>query len=165
MKTVLSLVVMVLFAVPAFAQMMDMPMKDHRDGHGHMMEMGSMDKMDNMTGMCLEHADKLGMTDDQIAKLKPLHTGMQKKQVRFKADLKIAELELKEIMEVKDFDLDKATAAVKKISEIKTNHHLEMLQAMKEVRTQLSDDQFKKMKKMIPMKHNEKKPHKKMMKK
>lgn len=165
MKTVLSLLVMVVFAAPAYAQMMDMPMKEHMEGHGPMMEPGHMDKMDDMTGMCLEHADKLGMTDDQIAKLKPLHTGMQKKQVRFKADLKIAELELKEIMEVKEFDLDKASAAVKKIAEIKTNHHLEMLQAMKEVRTQLTEDQFRKMKKMMPMKHSMKKPAKKMMKK
>lgn len=165
MKTVLSLLVMVVFALPAYAQTMDMPMMEHMEGHRHMMEPGHMDKMDDMTGMCLEHADKLGMTDDQIAKLKPLHTGMQKQQARFKADLKIAEIELKEIMEVKDFDLDKATAAVKKIAEIKTNHHLEMLQAMKQVRTLLTEDQFKNMKKMMPMKSGMKKPAKKMMKK
>lgn len=165
MKTVLSLLVMVAFALPAYAQMMDMPMKEHMDSHSTMVEAGSMEKMGDMTGMCLEHAHELGMTDDQITKLKPIHNGMQKKQVRFKADVKIAELELKEIMEVKDFDLEKATAAVKKIAAIKTNHHLEMLQAMKEGRSTLTEDQFKKMKKMMPMKSGMKKPAKKMMKK
>ena len=156
--------------VPAFPQMKDMSMMEHREGHGQMMGMGTMDGMGDMMGMCIRHADELGLTDDQIAKMKPVHREMEKKQARYKADRKIAEIELMEILEVKDFDLEKASAAVKKISEIKTAHHLEMLKAMKEMRTIFTDEQFKKMKKMMsmkmmPMKMGEKKPEKKMMKK
>jgi Spy/CpxP family protein refolding chaperone len=164
-KTVLSLLLTVVFAVPAFSEMNDMSMKEHREGHGQMMEMENMDRMGDMMGMCIEHADKMGLTDDQIMKMKPVHREMQKKQVRFNADQKIAEIELMEIMEVKDFDLEKASSAVKKIAEIKTAHHLEMLKNMKEMRTILTDEQFKKMKKMMPMKMGEKKAGKKMMKK
>jgi Spy/CpxP family protein refolding chaperone len=158
-------VLTVTFAVPAFSQMTDMPMKHHRGGPGQMMEMGNMDKMGDMTGMCIEHADMMGLTDAQIMKMKPVHREMQKKQARFQADLKIAEIELMEIMEVKDFDLEKASAAVKKIADIKTVHHLEMLKTMKEMRTILTDEQFKNMKKMMSMKTGEKKPAKRMMKK
>jgi Spy/CpxP family protein refolding chaperone len=150
--------------VPAFSQMMDMSTKEHRGGHGQMMKMGNMDKMGDMMGMCIEHADKMGLTDDQIMKMKPLHREMQKKQARFKADLKIAEIELMEIMEVKDFELEKASSAVNNIAEIKTAHHLEMLKAVKEMRTILTGEQFKKMKKMMSMKTCEKKPAKGMMK-
>ena len=114
-KIVLSLLLTVVFAVPAFSQMKDMPMKEHKGGHGQMMEMGNMDKMGDMMGMCIEHADKMGLSDAQMAKMKPAHREMQKKQVRFKADLKIAEIDLAAILEVKDFDLEKAGAAVKKI--------------------------------------------------
>jgi len=147
--------------VPAFSQMKDMPMGDHRGAHGHMMEMGD---MDNMMGTCIDHADKLGLSDDQMAKITPVHREMQKKQARFKADLKIAEIEMMEIMEVKNFDLEKAITAVKKCDEIKTAHHVDMLKSMKEVRTILTDDQFKNMKKMMPMKGH-KKPAKHMIKK
>jgi Spy/CpxP family protein refolding chaperone len=150
--------------VPVFSQMEDMSMKEHREGHGHMMEMGNMDKMGDMMGMCIEHADKIGLTDDQMIKIKPVHNEMQKKHARFKANLKIAEIELMEIMEVKDFDLEKAGSAVKKNEEIKTTHHLEMLKAMKEMRTILTDEQFEKMKKMpMSMKVGEEKPAEKMM--
>jgi Spy/CpxP family protein refolding chaperone len=69
-----------------------------------------------------------------------------------------------DIMEVKDFDLEKAESAVKKITEIKTAHHLEILKNMKEMRTILTDEQFNKMKKMMVMKPGVKKPGK-MMKK
>jgi Spy/CpxP family protein refolding chaperone len=150
---------------PAFSQVKGMPMKGHGEGHGQMMEMGNMDRMSDMMGMCIEHAEMMGLTDDQIMKMKPVHSEMQKKQARFQADRKIAEIELREIMEVKDFDLEKANAAVKKIEEIKTAHHLEMLKAMKEIRTNMTDEQFKKMKKMMSMKMGAKKPAKKMMKK
>jgi len=165
-KLALSIFLTVVFAVPAFSQMTDMPVK----GHGQMMEMGNMEKMGDMAGMCIEHADMMGLTDDQIMKMKPIHREMQKKQARFKADQRIAEIELMEIMDVKDFDLEKANSQVKKIAEIKTAHQLEMLKAMKEMRTILTDEQFKKMKKimpmkMMPMKAGEKKPAKKTMKK
>ena len=116
-------------------------------------------------GMCIANADKMGLTKDQIQKMKPLHYDMQKNQAQFQADQKIAEIELMEIMDVKDFDLEKASLAVKKIADIKTAHHLEMLKHMKEMRTMLTDEQFNKMKTMMPMKSGGHKPAKKMMKK
>ncbi|MGA3282143.1 MAG: hypothetical protein ABSD50_14315 [Smithella sp.] len=146
-KVLLTLLLTVVFAVPAFSEMRDMPMRCHGEGHGQMMEM---DHMDMMGGdmMCLEHAEQMGLTDDQIAKMKPLHREMQRKQVRSEADLKIAEIELKEIMEVKDFDLDQAKTVVKKIENIKTAWHLEMLKTMKDMRSIMTHEQFKNMHKM-----------------
>jgi len=153
MKAIVTTVVLLLLTatVPAFSQMSEMPMKEQGMGHGPMMQMGDMDKMGDMMGMCMEHAEMMGLSDDQLLKMKPLHSEMQKKQARFKADLKIAEIELMEILETKDFKLEEASAAVGKIEGIKTAHHLEMLKAMKEMRAMLTDDQFKKMKKMMPM--------------
>jgi Spy/CpxP family protein refolding chaperone len=151
--------------VPAFSEMKDMPMCGHCEGHGQMMERGHMDKMGDMMGMCMAHAGKMGLSDDQLMKMKPLHSDMQKKQARYAADLKIAEIELADIMDVKDFDLEKGAFAVKKIAELKTSHQLEMLKAMKEMRTILTDEQFKNMKKMMSMMSDEKKPAKKMIKK
>jgi Spy/CpxP family protein refolding chaperone len=172
MKKMYRLVVMMVAAVallmtvpmPSFSQMKDMSMNEHREGHGQMMEMGNMDKMGDMMGMCIEHSDKMGLTDDQIMKMKPMHRELQKKQARFKADLKIAEIELMEIMEVKNFNMEKASSAVKKIAQIRTANHLEMLKAMKEMRAILTDEQFKNMKNMMSMKTCEKKPAKGMMK-
>lgn len=160
-RIVVALFLTVAFAVPAFSQM-DMPMGGNGAGRGPMPGMGGMDRMGTMMGMCLQNADKIGLSDEQVAKMRPIHREMQKKQAQFKADLKIAEIELAEIMDVKDFDLEKANAAVKKISDIKTAHHLEMLKSMKEVRKIMTDAQFQKMKKLMPMKQQAKKPMRKM---
>jgi Spy/CpxP family protein refolding chaperone len=167
-KAFLITLITVGLAVPAFARM---DMSGHKAGQGHTMEtcsMCKMDKMDDMGGMidkCLAHAAKLGLSEDQINKIKPIHREMEKKQVRFKANLKIAEIELKEIMEVKDFDLEKASAQVKTIEDLKTAHHLDMLKSMKDVRSILTDEQFKKMKSMMYGKMEGHEHHKEMMKK
>jgi Spy/CpxP family protein refolding chaperone len=125
-----------------------------------------MDHMGDMMGKCLDNAEKIGLSDDQVKKLTPLHREMKKKQVRTKADMKIAEMELMEIMEVKDFDLDKATAAAKKIADLKSAHQLEMLKSMKEIRSIFTEEQFQKMKKQHhPMKKEMKAKTKKPMKK
>lgn len=133
-KLMLSFVLTFVLAVPAFSQMMNM---DH---------MGDMGKL------CIEHADMLGLTDGQIAKMKPLHYEMQKNKARFNADLKIAEIEHMEIMDVKDFDMDKARASVDRMEGLKKAHQMAMIVTMKDMRTILTYDQFKKMNKMMPMK-------------
>lgn len=132
--------------VPAFSQMMDMPMKEQKAGPGQMMEMG---KTGEMMGMCLENAEKIGLTDDQLMKMKTMHRAMQKKQAQFEADQKIAKIDLMEIMDVKDFDLDKANTSVKKMADIKTAYELEKLKTMQEMHKMLTEEQFKKIKKMM----------------
>ncbi len=150
-KIALALCLTGLAALPAYAQMMDMPMKDmpmmeHMGGEGHAM---GMDKMGEAMGMCIANADKIGLSDEQTRKLTPLHREMQKKMVRSRAELKIAEMELMEVMEVKDFDLEKATAAAKKIVDTKLESHLQMLKLMKQARAILTSDQFQKVRKLM----------------
>ncbi len=170
LKALVTVCLAGVLASPAFAQMKDMPAGGNMGHHGPGSETcdtcgmdGPADMMGGMMGKCLQYADKLGLTDDQINRIKPIHREMQKKQARFKADLKIARIDMREIMEVKDFDLDKATAQAKKIEELRTAHHLDMLKSMKEVRTILTDEQFAKMKKMMPAMRGGK-PGRKMMK-
>lgn len=162
-KLFFAMALTVACAAPAYSQMMDMTMMGQHQHRGAMMGGGAADWMGANMGTCLAQADKLGLTEEQQRKLTPIHREMQKQQARFRADLQVAELELAEIMDTRDFDLEKASAAVKKINDIKAAHHLDMLKSMKEVRANLTDAQFQKMKKMMPMKM-EKKPARKMKK-
>jgi Spy/CpxP family protein refolding chaperone len=108
-----------------------------------------MDMMGNMIGMCIKNADKIGLSDEQKKTVTPLLQELQKKQIRFQADLKIAQLEMKDIMEPKDFDLEKAKTAVKKTDDLKAAHHLDMLNTMKEVRSVLTEEQYKKLRALM----------------
>lgn len=157
-KILFSILLIAVFTLPAFAK----TKMGHGDGQGN----GNMMKMCDkgaMGGdmMCMEHVRQVGLTDDQMAKMKKLRREMQKKQIRFDADEKLAQIELQEIKEVKDFDLAKASDALKKIGDMKTAHHLEMLKVKKDMRSILTDEQFKEMDKMCMMKMDKKKHEKK----
>lgn len=158
---VLLLLTFVCYA-PTHVHAMDHHMQECKECGLHKPGMGHMEKMGEMMGMCLANADKIGLSDEQVKKISPIHREMQKKQLRFNADLKIAEMEMMEIMEVKDFDLEKALAATKKVADLKTAHHSEMLKSMKEVRAVFTEEQFGKMKKLMhkDMKMSGKKPAK-----
>ena len=141
---IVAAVAMLAFSMPgpAFSK----EMNSQKEGHGRMM---GMDKSDDMMEMCQENLEKLGLTEDQTTDIEPLHIEMQKKQAQFKADYKIAKIDFMKIMETKDFDLDKASAAAKNIAEIKTAHELDKLKTMKKIRNILTDEQFNKMDKMM----------------
>ena len=148
-KMILALILATALAVPGFAEVQkplkgQMTTNPHKGmgtgsgygygyGYGYGKGMGSMDRMENMVGMCLAHIDQMGLSGEQLAKIKPIRREMLRKQVQFKAERKLAEMDLAEIMSEKDFDLEKASTAVKRISDIKTRHHLEMLKYIKQV--------------------------------
>src|SRR5512133_1402281 len=148
-KSLFLLLVMFVCSLPVLTQAMDAHMNDCKDCRPQKSGMGHLDRMGEMMGMCLANADKIGLSDEQTKKITPLHREMKKKMLRFNAELKILEMEQMEIMEVKNFDLEKAVAAVKKIADFKTAHHIEMLKTMKEVRTILTDEQFSKLHSMM----------------
>ena len=170
-RALLTACLIVVFAFPAFSQM-DRPMgaqKGMQRGNMPICDMCMLgvqgDMMGEMMPNCLAMADKIGLSEDQVNKITPIHREMEKKMIRYQADLKIAQIDLKAIMDVKDFDLEKADAQVKKIEDIRTAHHLDMLKTMKEVRSILTEEQFKKMKRMMAMKMQENKPPRMMMRK
>lgn len=156
MKKLLVLIFVVFSYTLAFSHMHD----SNKMGMG-MMGMGMMGyHMEEMVGACLSHASEINLSDEQIKKLQPLHREIQKILAKFRADMKIAELDLMEVMDVKDFDLQKAEEISKKITELRFAEHKELLRIMKEVRSILTEEQFQKMKKMkmmgqMPMKKQE----------
>jgi len=109
-----------------------------------------MDDINETMGACIEYAYEIGLADDQILKMKPVYSAMQKKQARFKADMKITEIELMEIMEVKNFDIQKASSVVNKNSTIKKELHYEILKSVQSLREILTDQQYKEICKILP---------------
>jgi len=146
----LSLLLSLCFSTPAYAQDEIKPLNEYKDEQCVMTR--NMNHLGNTLSMCIENSHSLNITDAQLQTIKPLHSEMQKKNVRFKAEMRIAEIDLRDIMDVKDFDLGKANTGAQHIGQIQTTHHLEMLKAMKEMRAVLTDEQFLKMKKTMPMK-------------
>ena len=93
--------IIALTAFPSFAD----------EGHGQMMQGGhEQDEQDDHSGHylkhLLKHAKEIGLTQEQISKLKALQLDFKRTEARLEADTKIATLELHALLEDEQADLN-----------------------------------------------------------
>jgi Spy/CpxP family protein refolding chaperone len=136
---------LVVFSMSAEAQMcgcMDQGMH-----HGEMMgAMGRMHGMDGMMGT--EHPmwhmlKGLNLDDHQKESLRMIKNGVMKNMIRKSADLRIAQLEQKELLGKDPVDMNAVEAKLKQIEGIRTDMHLSLIKAMEEVKAELTPEQRK----------------------
>ena len=96
----------------------------------------------------------LELTDDQVASLKSIKMNYLKSQIQQEADLKIAELELKELMSAEKMDMAKVEKMIKSLYMMKAENKIAGMKAHAKAKTILTPEQLQK----------KKEHHKKMMK-
>lgn len=95
---------------------------------------------------CLERIDSIKgitLTDAQKTKIQAFDTDHQKKMIKFHADMSIARLEKDNLLKDKNFKKDAVEKQVRKIMAIKTDMELEKVAEINNLRTVLTDDQWK----------------------
>lgn len=146
------------------AQMMDMDQMPYMTGPcaGHMMwERGMMGGgMGNMMGpgkrgmmeqqmahmFYLDRAAELGLSDEQIGKLKALHSACRKDNIRTIADINIARLELADLIDGDDWSLQEAEPLVRKVVKLEGDLQMRHLQALLDARQVLTPEQLQRAK-------------------
>jgi len=124
-------------------------------GMGQMGACGAMG-MGASGGMCeqgcgckyLKCAEALKLTQKQIGELKAICSAAKKSMIRRQADIKVAEAELKEIMDEDVLDFVKAKAKITEISNLKAGIQIDRLTNMQKARKVLTAEQLKKCKAM-----------------
>ena len=86
--------------------------------------------------------EQLKLTDDQVAKLKKIRLDYQKEMIKRRANLRVAELELWELIDAKNLDMDKADKKVKEAEAIRAGIMLYRIKALQETRKFLTDEQY-----------------------
>lgn len=92
----------------------------------------------------------LGLSDEQWAKLKPLQLEYKKTTIRQAAKIRIAEVELYDMTDHRDFDMDKATAKIKEIEDLKAQLAITRYEMLRKTGAIVTDAQFEKLLQMIP---------------
>jgi Spy/CpxP family protein refolding chaperone len=142
------------FAVTAQAQMMGhegmMGMPHKREGMPPMMGMpdyggspyggGPFD-----TDMLREY---LQLSEDQIKKFSRIRSDYRKEMIKRKANLRVAELELWELIDTKDLDMSKTEKKVKEIQAMEADLMLYRIRALEQTRKFLSDEQYERFREM-----------------
>jgi Spy/CpxP family protein refolding chaperone len=122
-------------------------------GTGGMMGgMGMMHGMDGMMGT--EHPmwhmlKGLNLDDHQKESLRMIKDSVMKSMIRKSADLRIAQLEQKELLGKDPVDMNAVEAKFKQIEGIRTDMHLSLIKAMEEVKAELTPEQRKEFRGML----------------
>ncbi len=91
----------------------------------------------------------LNLDDQQKETLKAIRSRAMKEMVRKRADLQIAHMEQRELLDKDPVDMKAVEAKLRQIESMKTDMHLSMLKAMEDVKAKLTPEQRKKFREMM----------------
>lgn len=91
--------------------------------------------------MLWAHQEHLGISDDQMAKVKGLKHEAIKEIIRLKADIDIAALDIKSAMHEKSIDLDKVNKLIDQKYSAKTRIAKAYVKALSDIQSTLTDEQ------------------------
>jgi Spy/CpxP family protein refolding chaperone len=146
-----SLAAALLFVLPtAWAQMNeDEETYDAPSGGTGMMPPGHMGQSSMTTQMSAEHLkQRLGLTDEQTAKLKELRRTYLKETVMQTAKIKVAELELGDLLDDKKLDLSKIEKKIKEAEALRSELTLSRVRSLMKSADFLTPEQFEKLRAM-----------------
>lgn len=105
-------------------------------------QMGMMEKeMRHM--FYLDRADELGLSAEQVSKLKAIHVEGRKDNIRNAAETKIARLELSELLAGDNWTMKDAEPLVRKVQKLEGDIQVRHLQALSDARKVLTAEQLK----------------------
>jgi len=94
----------------------------------------------------------LGLDDNQTAQVKPILYKLQKEMIKKRADIKVAEIELEEILGKDPVDMNTAEPKIKQIAALKADAAITHIQGIAALKAKLTAEQKKKLTEMMPMK-------------
>ncbi|MDH3258554.1 MAG: hypothetical protein OEM19_03725 [Deltaproteobacteria bacterium] len=112
-----------------------------------MMDMES--RMERHFEMCMKNAEKLGLSEKQMADLKSIHNEKRKKLIRLQSEIQILNIDLKDEVDKPVPDMAKVEQILRKQETLKTDFALEAIKTRVEVSKILTEEQFKKMHEMM----------------
>jgi Spy/CpxP family protein refolding chaperone len=95
--------------------------------------------------------DALGLDDAKANEIKSLLQQLQKEMIKKRAEIQVAEVELKEILGKDSVDIKAAETKVKQIAALKTDAVMMHIQGIEDVKTKLTPEQKKKLTDMMQM--------------
>jgi len=98
----------------------------------------------------LEDLERAGVTAAQRAKIEELHDGAMRRMIQIRADLGIAELDVRKSIENDHPDTNAVDAAIDRVGALRTALHKAQVHEMLAVRALLTPEQRAKLKSMAP---------------
>jgi Spy/CpxP family protein refolding chaperone len=99
--------------------------------------------------LMLRNRERLGLSDDQVKKLEQLRADFEKLSIRNDAELRVAELDLTDLLQTQSRDLTKIEAKIREIERLRADLRIERIRAIEKAKALLSADQRKKLNELL----------------
>jgi len=99
--------------------------------------------------MGTEHLKSLSLDEQQKTLIGEIKSRMMKETIRRTADMRIVQIELKDLLSQDPVDMKAVEAKVKQLEMMRTEMHLSHIKAMEDCKTKLTPEQRKKLRAMI----------------
>ncbi len=93
----------------------------------------------------LKHLMDLDLDEQQKNLIGQIKSRMMKEMIRRSADMRIVQIELKDLLGQEPLDMKAVEAKVKQLEMIRTEIHLSHIKAMEDIKTKLTSEQRKKL--------------------
>jgi len=124
-------------------------MGDHGKGSEMTCDCGMDGQMTEAEHHMAKHLMGLNLDEQQKTFIDEIKSKMMKETIRRTADMRIVQIELKDLLSQDPVDMKAVEAKVKELEMMKTEMHLSHIKAMEDIKTKLTPEQRKKLTEMI----------------
>ena len=102
-----------------------------------------------LISLILSHRDELNLSSDQARNLERLKNDFEREAVKNEGDLRVAELDLSEILKADSVDVKKAESKIREIERLRADLRLARIRAIEQAKAVLSQEQRDKLRAML----------------
>jgi Heavy-metal resistance len=99
--------------------------------------------------LLLRNREKLGLSDDQVKKLEQLRADFEKESIKNEADVRVAEIDLTNLLQAQNTDLAKAETKIREIEKLRADLRIARIRAIEKGKALLTAEQRKKLPDLI----------------
>jgi Spy/CpxP family protein refolding chaperone len=99
--------------------------------------------------LLLRNREKVGLSDDQVKKLEELRADFEKESIKNDADVRVAEIDLTNLLQAQSVDLEKAEAKIRDIERLRGDLRIARIRAIEKGKALLTAEQRKKLQDLI----------------
>jgi Spy/CpxP family protein refolding chaperone len=95
--------------------------------------------------LLLRNREKIGLSEEQVRKLEQLRSDFEKETIRNEADIRVAEIDLNNLLQAPSADLGKVEAKIREIERLRADLRIARIRAIEKGKALLSPDQRKRL--------------------
>lgn len=111
-----------------------------------------------LISMMLDRREELSLSSDQVKNLERLRTAFEREAVKKQADLRVAELDLSEILKAESVDVKNAEAKVREVERLRADIRVARIRTIEQAKAVLSPEQRDKLRAMTSGNRASRKP-------